>query len=156
MRTPSLTLRLSRRAIAATALQEEGLAFCDGRHLTSRKDRAVAAAERYVQRILDLTTPARVLIDAPAKGGSTTTAILDVVTKLLSARKIAYEIVTTAELLQAYGTPALHSRTELRRLTELFWTDLPAPIGKVKPFVVEAAAVGLYADTVHALGDASP
>jgi hypothetical protein len=154
MKTLTLTLRLSRRAVAAVALDDESLAFCDGRHLNSRRDRAVAGATRYVARVLELTAPSKVLIDAPAKNGSTNGAILGSVLDLLAERKIVTCRIATADVLQAFGAPALHTRSELRRTTEAFWANIPSAVGNLIPFVLEAAAVALLGEALESLGGA--
>jgi hypothetical protein len=152
----ALALRLSRRAIAAVAVSDEGFAFCDGRHLTSQKNRAIHAAERYVNRVLDLAKPTYVVIDAPVKGQSTTTQLLTLVSQLLTDRHIAHDVRATPDLLDAFGAPAVRSRSELRRITDAFWPELPSAIGRVKPFVLEAAAVSLHANTLRALDPPAP
>ena len=155
--TPStLIVRLSRRAVGAVILSDEQLSFVDGRHLTSRRQRAVVAAERYLQRILDLTTPTDVLIDAPAKPASTTSDVLATTLELLRVKGVPCREIALPDVLQAYGAPAVRSRASLRALVEPYWPQVAAMRARVKPYVLDAAAVGLYADTARLLGSSPP
>ena len=150
----TLTLRLNRRAMAAVSLSDDGeFLYCDGQHLRSRREEAVRAATKYVGKLIETLTPHHVVIDAPAKDGSTTTAIVRAVTDLLRERHVPWRAISTADVLASYGIPAVHSRSELRALTQEWWSNIPPGVGKVRPFVVEAAAAGLYADVGTALGD---
>jgi hypothetical protein len=157
MTEKTLVLRLSRRAIAAAMVTDEVLTFCDGRHLTSRKTAALTAARRYVTRVLDLSTPDAVVIDAPVKDGSTTTALLDTVAEVLKEHQLPSRLVATVDVLATYGLrPSLQTRGALRRIVEAFWPDLPSAIGKTRPYVLEAAATALYDQTVRALSPTPP
>src|SRR5438876_6660535 len=101
MKETTLALRLSRRAIAAVVLDADELTFIDGRHLTSRKDRALTAAERYLRRVLELTTPTEIVIDAPAKETSTTNALLQTALEVAKAAGATARMIGTGEVLQA-------------------------------------------------------
>lgn len=152
MKAPTLCLRVSRRALGAAAVDNEELAFRDARHLTSRTERAVAAAERYLRRIVELTAPTRVVIDAPHKEGSTSARVLQSIMAILKELGIPAEAVVLTDVLASYGVPGLRSRAELERVVQPFWPDLAAWRGKAKPYVLDAAAVALYDDVRQSLG----
>ena len=97
MKAPVLTLRLSRRAIGAVVLADEELSFCDGRHLTSRRDRANLAATRYLERLLKLTSPVTVMFDSPRKEGSSTDALLAAVQARLKDAGVEFHVVGRSE-----------------------------------------------------------
>lgn len=61
-----------------------------------------------------------------------------------------------SDLLASYGLPGLRSRSELVRVTEQFWPELTGMKGKIRPYVVEAAALALYTDVRRLLGIAAP
>ena len=125
MKASLLALRVSRRAIAAVSLDDETLGFADARHLTSRRGKAVDAAIRYVSRLLDQAAPSAVVIDAPAKGGSATMSVAEAIADLLTRRSIVHTSLPTADILLAYGMPALRSRRELRAVAAALWAQLP-------------------------------
>lgn len=152
MNRHTLVLRLSRRAIGGVVLSEDRLILCDGRHLSSARARMVTAGDRYLRRLFDLTQPREVLVDAPSKEGSSTAALLDAVRTLAAERDVPVRQLAYREILSTYGLPGgLISRTELRRVIETFWQDLPTAIGGTRPFVLEAAAVALFHQTSQAL-----
>lgn len=146
--------RLSRRAVAAVTIEEDRLGFYDGRHLSSNQARGLTSAERYFHRILDLTTPTTVVIDAPLKDGSQTARLLQRLQDLLAERKVVARVVATTDVLSAFGVPGVRSRTELVRVVEPYWAELATMRAKVKRFVVEAAACALYVDVEQAFGPA--
>jgi len=76
MIAPLLTVRINRRAIAAVVLQHEEAVVADGRHLSSRTDRAVPSAVRYVNRLIELIQPSAVVLDAPATQHPSTTRLI--------------------------------------------------------------------------------
>jgi hypothetical protein len=156
MTSACLALRVSRRALAAVSLSADDLTFHDGRHLPSNADRAQRAAARYLATILGLTHPQLVVIDAPAKDGSLTTAILTQARQVLAERQIPAENIAMSDVLSSFGVPGLRTRAELRTVIEPFWPALAAMKGRVKPYVLEAAAVAEYADARDRLGVPAP
>jgi hypothetical protein len=156
MNQTTLVLRLNRRAIGAVVLKDEDLTFFDGRHLASDRGRAVAAADRYVTRLLDLTKPTDVLVEAPTEPASTTASILETVFRAAEAAGVRAQIVGTADILHSFGVPALRTRGQLRQIVSEFWPQLNALTGKVKPFVLDAAAATLYAQAERALSPPPP
>src|SRR5687767_10771677 len=110
MKAAILSLRLNRRAMGAAVLADDRLAFIDGRHLTSKRERANAAIARYLRRVLELTQPRSVVIDAPATEGSSTRALLHTVHAVLKEAHLDVRAETVGEVLQAYGVPRIKSR----------------------------------------------
>ena len=154
MTAPVLTLRISRRAVAAVVLDDEHLSFCDGRHLRSNKAAVQNSAIRYLTLVLDQVRPATVIIDCPFKTGGQTEVIWNALTPLLATRGVALTRVTVGALLEAFGLPGLPSRRALRDVVaSLFSTEATTMRGAVKPFMLEAAAAALWADTIGGLGE---
>ena len=152
MMTKLLTLRLSRRAIAAAQVLDENLTLALGQHLTSKADRAVSAVTRFLGRVTDATNPILVVIDcSQRRAGTVIDRIALAIEELLKNRGLPYLYVVKPELLSAYGVPGLRSRRELRELVFAFWPELSHIVGRVQPYVVDAAAAALYADTRFAL-----
>lgn len=151
MKRPILTLRISRRAIGAAVLTGELLTFIDGRHLTSRRARARLAAERYVDRLLAIEKPGGVVLDVPEATVSGIETVAALVASILRQRLIEVLVVHRAEVLSAYGVRPRHSRQELRVIAYGFWPQLQRVAGKVQPYVADAAAAALYAESRLAL-----
>lgn len=150
MKAPILALRVSRRAVGAAVLRDESLTFLDGRHLTSTKHRAVAAAVRYLARVLELTTPHSLVLDAPHDSGSTTDQILAAFRETRGA--IPCAVIPTADLLTAFGVPALASRAQLRDVARRLFPQAAPRVRSVTPYLLDAAALALLAETLTALG----
>jgi len=147
MKASILTLRLNRRAIGVAALDGESLRMADGRHLTSRRDKTVLAAHRFIYRLLVDTAPSLVVVDAPATGdGQVTAAILDDIRQTVTNLGIEVLAVRKSELLDAYGLHPVRSRGDVREIVRSFWPELSNIRGKVEPYAVDAAAAALYAE----------
>jgi len=138
------------------SLSADALVFHDGRHLPSRAERAHRAAGRYLTTILALTHPEVVVIDAPVQEGSLTTALLTQAREILAERQIRTESIVMSDVLSSFGLPGLRTRLELQRVIEPFWPALADMKGRVKPYVLEAAAVAEYADARTRLGVPDP
>lgn len=147
MRATILTFRVNRRAIGAAALDGESIRWADGRHLTSRRDKTVLAATRFVHRLLADAAPTLVVVDAPTSGGGAISqAILDHIHQTVAGLGIEVMAVTKTELLNAYGLHPLRNRRALREIVRGFWPELGSIRGKVEPYTVDAAAAALYAE----------
>jgi hypothetical protein len=147
MKPSILTFRLNRRAIGVAALDGESLRLADGRHLTSRRDKTVLAAHRFIYRLLVDTAPSLVVVDAPsAADGAVSSAILDDIRRTVTDLGIDLLAVTKSELLTAYGLYPVKSRRDLREIVRSFWPELSNVRGKVEPYAVDATAAALYAD----------
>jgi hypothetical protein len=151
MNAPVLTLRITRRAIGAAVLAGENFTLMDGRHLTSRRERASVAAVRYIERLLDLSKAGRVVLDASQPTEVESGSLVSVVEAVLRDRQISSLIIGRADLLRAYGVRALRNRAALRALATSFWPELARYAGKVRPYVVDAAVAALYAESRLAL-----
>src|SRR5262249_2799191 len=92
--TAILTLRLTRRVLAAAAIKNGEMALLDGRFLNSRTDRTVPAAMRYLIKLLEQVDPTVVVLDAPGSDGSHLTGeIRGELTRLLATRRIPLHIL---------------------------------------------------------------
>jgi len=151
-----LTLRISRRAIGAAVLNGDALTLLDGRHLTSRRDRAAMAAIRYLRRVLDLAKPDGVVIDVPRSPSVDSDRITSAIATTLHERQIHPLVVGKSDILGAYGVHPVRSREQLRQVAQSFWPELQKLTGRVQPYVVDAAIAALYAESRLALHQPSP
>jgi hypothetical protein len=147
MKRHILSLRLNRRAIGAAVLADESLTLADGRHLTSNRDRAVVAAIRYVNQLLQQSSAGAVVVDAPhTTEGTTTSHVLREILALLSMRGFVPLLAGKADILSAYGLTPVRTRREVREIAASFWPDLTRISGPVKPYATDAAAAALFAE----------
>ena len=151
MKVPILTLRISRRAIGAAVLRGNELSFVDGRHLRSVASRAVPAGLRYIRRVVELTKPSTVVVEAPREPGSSTDQIVNALVRE-PIGSIPVEVLPTASLFVAFGVPALANRAELRASVERMFPELAAMRTTVRPYVLDAGAAALYVESAAALG----
>jgi hypothetical protein len=152
MKRNILSLRINRRAIGAVTLAGEALTFTDGRHLPSVRPRAVTAAVRYVNRLLEQSGAATVVVDAPEPlEGTTTKQLLEAVSQLLASRGLTSLLVTKAEVRAAYGLSPLPTRNDVREVVAAFWPELAMIPGRVQPYAADAAAAALYGECRLAL-----
>jgi hypothetical protein len=148
-----LTLRITRRAIGAACLKNGEFSLLDGRHLNSTPDRTIPAARRYLDKLIQLTGPTRVVIDAPGRDEpSTVTArLLEAATELFVARGLPVLAVTRLDVLTAFGITRVVDRREIRDLVRILWPDIVRVTGKVQPYVADATAAAAYAECELAL-----
>jgi hypothetical protein len=152
MKLPLLTIRINRRAIAGVVLENESVAVADGRHLSSRIDRAVPTALKYVNRLIELASPSALVIDAPTvESVGTTRRILDALDQLSRDRHLPLIRIRLPEILNAYGNPALETREELREIVSAFWPEVDRSRGTIRHLVIDAAAAALFADCRRSL-----
>ena len=158
MNHTTLTLRITRRAIGAAALVAGELTLLDGRHLNSRPERTIPAALRYLNKLLDLTKPGCVVLDAPsAEEPSTMTGrLVRAATDLFAQRGLSVLTVNRLDILSAFGVTSVVDRREARELARILWPDLERVAGKVKPYVADAAAAAAYTECRLAVGPPLP
>ena len=146
-----LTLRLSRRAIAAAVVSEEVLSFIDAHYLSSRRVAAVGGTRRYVVRLLEMVQPQYVAVEAANHGGEQTVTVLNVVKEIVTERKIPIFMLSLGDVLCAFGVPALRSRKELHALVLALVPDIPTT-GPIRLFAMDAAAAALVMECNVGLG----
>lgn len=152
MKESVLTLRFTRRAIGAAAIRNGEMSLLDGRFLSPRSDRMIPSALRYIEKLIQLTSPTTVVIDSPGHDESTIAARLSHETQqFLLSRQIPVMTVDRAEILSAFGVRRVIDRRQLRELLDILWPELKGITGKVKPYVADAAAASMYAECTLAL-----
>jgi hypothetical protein len=153
-----LTLRFTRRAIGAAAIRGGELSLLDGRFLTgSTRERSIAGALRYIDKLLELTRPTVVALDSPSAEPSTLAgALRSEVERRLLAENVPVLTLNRQELLAAFGVTRVIDRRQLRELIDILWPDLERVKGKVRPYVADAAAGALYGECQVAFGGVGP
>ena len=152
MNAPILCVRLSRRAAAAVVLSDEQLTFYDGRHLRSNIPAALKGVARYAQLLLDQARPSAIVLDCPMKDGSSTNGLSEAARTVFAKAGISCHEIDSAALCVAYGSTKAVTRLQMRSVVEPMFTELATVRGKVKPYVVDAAAAALFVESGTALG----
>jgi hypothetical protein len=156
MNTSLLIVRISRRAIAAAMLSRDHLSLLDGRHLTSKSDRAIVTATHFVSRCFDLSKPSHLVIDGPSLvEGSTVCRVIKEIEALAAGRKIPTLNLERSEFLLDYGLDASRYRQELRELLPKYFPEIRQLRDGVRSYAADAAAVALWADTHFTLNPPS-
>jgi hypothetical protein len=151
-----LSLRISRRAIAAVVLEGDELRFRDGRCLNSRRDRAERSAESYVERLVAQLRPRGVMIYAPNTDEGMTSGVLRVVQTTIVRAGISLRLLTRQELLNAFAVPPMRHWREVREVVQPYWPQLSGANAAALPFIVDAAAVALYSQALLAFMAPNP
>jgi hypothetical protein len=150
MTTSILALRVARRALAAAKVQNDRSTFLDGVHLSSGRERTEATVRRYLAKVLEQTAPTGVLILAPEERFDQRGSLRYVQTQLAQAG-MSMRIVRLPELLHAFGVPPLRTRAQLHPVIESLLPELAHVKGAVRAYILEAAALGLYGESLLTL-----
>src|SRR5258708_6787768 len=96
-----LALRLSRRAMAAVALDDDDqIVFADGRHLTSRMPQAEVSADRYLAHVIDQIRPRVIAAYVPDEVIGITALVLTKLQRLTETASLPLRIVKKTDLLR--------------------------------------------------------
>lgn len=146
-----LCLRVARRALGLAVLHDDKFEILDGRHLGSDREDAERTVQGYLERFLTTQHTRGAVLLAPAERYATPTSMLRVVQTLLVKTGVSIRVVHCDEMFQAFGHPPLKNRQELQRVAGELLPDASAFRGAARPYVLEAAALALYADTLFEL-----
>lgn len=146
-----LAFRISRRAVAVAALDGEELTFCDSRHLTSGADRAVRAADRYVENLVTRFKPRLVALYAPTTSEGVTRTVTNLLTHTLQASGTSVRVIDRPSLFGAFGTTAPKDRRALHTTILDIWPRYRELTARLQPYVADAAAAALVAEAEVAL-----
>lgn len=146
-----LALRVARRALGVAVLHEDSFEVLDGRHLSSDRQLAEQTATDYLHKFLSTHETRGAVLLAPAERYQAPTSMLRVVQSLLVNAGVSLRIVYCEEMFRAFGQPPLKNRGELQAVAGMLMPEAAAFKGAVRPYVLEAAALALYADTTFGL-----
>jgi len=140
-------IRIDRRAVAVAILNGEHLHHTDACQLSSSPDKALASAISFIaRRVLDKFDFESAALEIIPIGQEVQRAILHRATlRALSTKAIGILEASKTELFQAFGSPQLHSRKELRKIVSRIYPVLDEEPGS--PWIHDAAALGLYVQT---------
>lgn len=137
-----LAIRVERRAVACAFFHGDHLEYSDVRQLSSNREKALGATDRFINWLLD-TFPVESVVIEPTPPGHEIQrqALTEVVKQSLVERLLPIREIPRLELFEAYGLPPLRSRHELRSVITVIWPILSGTHAKL--FVQDAAALGL-------------
>lgn len=141
-----LAIRIERRTVAIAIFHGGHLEFADSRQLSSDNDRAVASAVGFIGWILARFEIESAALEAIVNGHEIQRrALHDAICATLRERMLPIWEIPKAVLFEAYGFPALKSRTQLREIATNVWPILTGT--HAKPFMQDAAVLGLHVQT---------
>lgn len=151
-----LSVRVARRALGVAVLHEGQFEVIDGRHLSSNRTLAEQTATNYLERFLHTQETRGVVLLAPDERHASPTSMLRVVQTLLVRAGVSLRVVHCNEMFRAFGHPPLKNRGELQQIASGLLPELAHFKGAVRPYVIEAAALALYSETLLGLLTKTP
>jgi hypothetical protein len=145
-----LALRVARRALGAAVIGAEGFTLLDGRHLSSRRENMVESVRKYLNELIAQQEPTGVMILAPDERYDDRGILRDVQTVFAQGGH-PMRILRLPELLKAFGIPPLETREQLWETAQGMVPELQELNSTAKPYIVEAAALALYAESLLTL-----
>jgi hypothetical protein len=142
-----VAIRIDRRAIAVAILNGDHLHHTDGLQLSSSPEKALASTVSFItRRVMEKFDFESAAFEIIPNGHEVQRLILHQATiQALGAKAIRILEASKADLFQAFGTPPLHSRKELREIMSQIYPALDSEPGG--PWIHDAAALGLYVQT---------
>lgn len=151
MSSSLLSVKAERRVVAVAIFRNHTLRYAAARNLSSDPEVAASSALDFVLRSLrrfDVGSAA--LEDAHASDEARSVELLNRIEGLILQQGIPTHRFSKQSLFEAYAVEPLTSRKELRAVVGEFWPQLNT--GDFPGAVLDAAALGLYADTEDRLG----
>lgn len=135
--------KVERRIVAAAIFAGEHLEYTHLRQLASDSRKAESSAVGFAQWITDTLRIEVIAVEqVNQEAVSQRRTLTEAIVRSLQADGIVSWRVQKAELLSAYGVPAVRTRQELRGIVHNFWPIVPA--ARVHGSSLDAAALGLY------------
>jgi hypothetical protein len=149
MQSQLVAFKIFRRIITAAIFSGTRLQFLDLQHLSNDPDKASETLDRFVGWTLENFHPEIAALSVEEEDDKPRAAMLaELVKKRLLSDGVPIWKVTDEQLLEAYATPALTQKHNLRLIARSIWPDnsskLPA---------LDAALVGLYVQTERLLSN---
>ncbi len=140
-----LCLRVERRSVTAVIMDGDRIHYVQTRQLASDRERAVASAIGFMNRLLSEFEPESAAIEPSPNGDIQRAALTEAIITVLRQLGVPVWEISKNQLFEAFGYPPLRSRKELRQTICSIWPALAGTNGK--HFVQDSAALGLYVQT---------
>lgn len=148
MQSRLAAFKIFRRSATAAIFSDRGLEFIDIKHLSNNPTAASETVNRFVGWILESFRPELVALGSDEQDSRPRTEMLTgIVESRLREKGIPVWKVADNELLEAYATPALTQKHELRSIARSLWPQ----VGKEQLPALDAALVGLFVQTERLL-----
>jgi hypothetical protein len=128
----------------------------DGRHLSSNRTLAEQTATKYLERFLGTQQMRGAVLLAPDERYAPPTSMLRVVQTILVRAGVSLRVVHCDEMFRAFGHPPMRNRRELQQVASVLLPEVAGFKGAVRPYVIEAAALALYTETLLGLLSKTP
>ena len=136
-----IAIKASRREFTSAIFNGTLLQYAEVRHLSNDFDTADATIREFVNWLTEkfqIGTAALISADAEARAN----VFLQVAELVLQNTAVSLRRVAEAEVLTAFGAPALTNQLQLRSVSTQIWPQLNTR--KLHRSVLDAAAAGLY------------
>jgi hypothetical protein len=148
MQSRLAAFKIFRRSATAAIFSGRGLEFKDIKHLSNSPKSAGEAVHRFVGWILENFHPELAALATDENDNKVRTEILTgIVESRLREQGIPVWKVTDKELLEAYATPVLTQKHDLRSIAHSLWPQ----VAKEQMPALDAALMGLYVQTERLL-----
>ena len=148
MQSRLAAFKVFRRSATAAIFSDRGLEFIDIKHLSNNPTSAGETVSRFVGWILESFHPELVALGTDEDDKKSRTEMLTgIVESRLREQGIPVWKVSGKELLEAYATPALTQKHELRNIACSMWPQ----VAKEQIPALDAALIGLYVQTERLL-----
>jgi hypothetical protein len=150
-----IAFSIGRRSIAVAVFSGTNLEFWQTRSFQANADRASSTVTAFVNQMIETFEVESVALeDLPPELQTRMASLSHLAESLLRGAGIPVLKAGEADLLSAYGEPALRSRAELRHRAIVIFAVLNGP-GTQKE-LLDAAILGLYCQTERLLSTANP
>ena len=150
MNTRLAGIRVSRRTVAIAIFKGQTLHYAEIRHLSSQPEMAVASAVSYlIWTLSQFHIQVAALEEAVTSEEARATEILGALVEELQRQTLPYRLVSKQTVFESFAIAPLTSRKELREAVTSFWPQLGTR--DFDPSILDAAAVGLYAQVEYLL-----
>jgi len=148
MQSRFAAFKIFRRSATAAIFSGRGLEFIDIKHLSNDPAKATEALNRFVGWILENFHPELGALATDEDDNKVRAEILtSIVESRLREQGIPVWKVTDKELFEAYATPALTQKHDLRSVASSIWPE----VAKEQLLALDAALIGLYVQTERLL-----
>ena len=148
MQSRLAAFKIFRRSATAAIFSDRGLEFIDIKHLSNNPTSAAETVNRFVGWILESFHPELVALGKDEQDNRPRTEMLTgIVESRLREQGIPVWKLTDKELLEAYATPALTQKRELRNIACSLWPQ----VAKEQLPALDAALIGQYVQTERLL-----
>lgn len=142
MNNQLLSLRITRRVIAAAVFSKERLDYAEIHHVPVDSSKAQNAVRGFLARLVEMFEPNQATIETPSDSSYRSAVLTEKIVEDLRTFGIPLWMVKEQELLCAYGVPPLSTRAQLRLVAAGIWPFLDNP--QYGPLILDASSLGLY------------